>query len=111
MSGDDCPGIGVLPLIPDGAPSFIVLVLCTAMMALIVAQMNFLSTQHLLSRPMFGRRLPRFKVFHYNVTSLLAFLVAQFIGLFKIIIKTHQADNAIMTILIIGNISVITFVC
>lgn len=108
MKGGDS---GVLHLIPDGAPSFIILVLCTGLMALIVAQMIFLAGRDLLNRPLSPQKNTKFSVFHYNMITMLLFLVAQFLGLLKIYYTDHNLDQIIIAILFLGNISLVTFAC
>jgi len=101
-------------LIPEGTPPFAVLGLSTAMMGIIIAQMNFLHTLHLLGRPIFitvsvnGQRR-HFTCFHYNMVSLVGFLIAQILTLIKIIASVSFFDPFILGIFLIESFSIITF--
>ncbi len=95
-------------MIPNGAPSFIILVLCAGMMGIIIALMNFLYGMHLLGRSLFSFS-SSFTLFHYNLMVLIGYLATQFLGIVKIVSSVNW-DFYIMLILFIENVSIISFI-
>lgn len=98
-------------MIPDGAPSFIVLAICAAMMAVVIALMNMLYNMHLLGRPLY-QRWPGFTFFSYTVIVFAGYLVAQILGISRIMLQAPPTEqfisSTIMVLLFVQNASIIT---
>lgn len=99
-------------MIPDGAPPFIILTLCAGMMAVTIALMALLYNMHLLGRPMFRLDF-HFTFFHYLLITFIGYLIAQILGITKIILQISASSflnlgPVIMVILFVENASIIS---
>lgn len=103
-------------MIPTDAPLFILLVLAGAMVALLVALLNYISSMHLLALPV---RIPfpfirmHISCFIYLLLPMFGYLGAQLLTLIKIIMQIKATDSgldiAIMSIFLGQNAYIINF--
>lgn len=95
----DCPSPqGThLSMISGDAPPFIILVFCTGMIAVLVALMNFFYNARFLFRPIYNAR--QFTFFHYFASIILGYLIAQMLGIMRILFTWTGLDIYIILIL------------
>ena len=96
-------------MIPEGAPSFIVLVIASGMVGIMIAILNYLQNRGLHTYRMFRRICPNFLIFHYILVTIILYLAAQILAFLKIILHVAYLDSIIMYIFLVGNAAIITF--